>query len=140
GPNIIKGSVFNDANGNGAIDLGEDPIPGVIVTLWDAASRPIATRLTSATGCFAFGGLAEGTYTLVETNPASSVSIAALAGTGGLALGANMIRVTTIAGTVSYPGQLFLDHLLASPAPAIALTKTVDRSTAVPGDILTYTL
>jgi uncharacterized repeat protein (TIGR01451 family) len=140
GPDIIKGSVFNDANGNGAIDLGEDPLPGVIITLWDAANRPIATRFTSPTGCFAFGGLADGSYTLVETNPAGSVSIAAVAGTGGQALGANMIRVTTSAGGVSYPGQLFLDRLLAPPAPAVSVTKTVDRSTAVPGDILTYTL
>jgi uncharacterized repeat protein (TIGR01451 family) len=147
GPNIILGSVFDDKNANRFIDVGEPPLAGVLVTMLDAGNNPIGTRLTSGTGDFAFSGLAAGTYTVLETDPAGLASVAAIAGTGGQVVDANTIRVTTTGGTVRYAGHIFLDQSAqGSPIPqplptsVLQLTKAVDRAAAEPGDVLTYTL
>ncbi len=149
GQNLIRGSVFDDADGNGDIDVGEPPLGGVLVTLRDANGTAIGNRYTSNFGEFAFSGLADGAYTLEETDPAGVTSSAALAGTGGQVLTPNTIRVTTVPGTLRYAGHAFLDRAAQAPSPppvtpppatGLSLQKTVDRASAAPGDLLTYTL
>jgi hypothetical protein len=117
GPNVIMGSVVNDANGNGAIDAGETPLANVMVTLQDASNQPIAMTLTSVAGTFAFSGLAGGTYTVVETDPAGYVSTGAIPGPGGQVVDANTVRITTIDGVVTYAGNTFLDLQGSVPTP-----------------------
>ncbi len=117
GGNVITGAVFNDASGNGIIDPGEGPLAGVTVSLRDAASNLIATTFTSVAGTFAFVGLANGSYTLVETDPPGFVSVASTPGVGGQVVDANTIRVTTIDGIVTYAGNTFLDRQVAPPTP-----------------------
>src|SRR4051794_14068033 len=110
GPNMITGTVVNDANANGALDAGDGPLANVVVTLQDASGQAIGTAVTSLSGTFSFSGLANGTYTIVETDPQVVVSTAAIAGTGGQVIDPNTIRVTTIDGVVTYAGNAFLDR------------------------------
>lgn len=117
GPNLIAGAVFNDANGNGAIDAGEGPLANVIITLRDASGQVIGTAVTAVTGTFTFTGLANGVYSIVETDPLGTVSTGAIAGTGGQVVDPNTIRVTTIDGVVTYAGNAFLDRAGVVPTP-----------------------
>src|SRR5436190_23610373 len=50
GPDVIRGAVFNDADGNGNLDVGEQPVPGVTVSLQTEAGNPIGSRQTSRFG------------------------------------------------------------------------------------------
>src|SRR5262249_43740163 len=74
GPNVIKGNVFLDVNGNGARDPGESWVNGTLVTLQDASRQSLGTRQTTGFGQFAFSGLPNGTYTLVASAPAGLVN------------------------------------------------------------------
>ena len=109
--------MFNDANANGSLDAGEGPLASVVVTLQDASSQAIGTAVTSLSGTFTFSGLANGSYTIVETDPQGAVSTAAIAGTGGQVIDSNTIRVTTIDGVVTYAGNAFLDRQGVASAP-----------------------
>jgi|GEM_PF-969844 len=62
----LSGEVFNDLNGNGRRDRGEDGIGGVTITLYDGS--PI-TATTTGDGSFTFRNLISRTYTVVETDP-----------------------------------------------------------------------
>lgn len=157
GPNVIKGFVFLDQNGNGDRDPGESWVNGTLVTLQDASRQTIATRQTTGFGQFAFSGLPVGTYTLVAAAPAGLVNSNAVAGTGGQVVDAHTIQVSTSGGTISYDGQLFLvrgDNGGATPVPPVnpppvnpppvqsnpSLSLSVDKTVVAPGDTLTYTL
>ena len=62
----IAGKVFNDANGNGAIDSGESGISGI--TVYNDANNNSArdagelSATTDASGNYIFNGLASGSY------------------------------------------------------------------------------
>jgi hypothetical protein len=60
----IGDTVWNDKNSNGAIDGGEQGIPGVTVTLRDA-SGPIATATTDPNGLYIFNNLPAGQYEVI---------------------------------------------------------------------------
>ena len=67
-PSVISGTVFNDANGNGVRDAGEQGLAGWTVFV-DANQNGIAdpgeqTTTTAAAGQYVFSGLAAGTYTI----------------------------------------------------------------------------
>ena len=68
GPHI-RGVVYDDLNGDGLMDAGEPGISGVTVTLVDVEST-----FTDALGQYAFGDIAAGAYTVVETDPVGFVS------------------------------------------------------------------
>ena len=57
--------VWNDANGNGLVDGDEAGIPGVTVTLTDAAGNVITTTTTDDNGAYLFDGLPAGTYMVI---------------------------------------------------------------------------
>ncbi len=67
--NAISGKIFQDNNGNGLQDPGENYLTGVTVTLSGSAS---ATTTTDSLGFYSFGALANGTYTVTVTQPAST--------------------------------------------------------------------
>ncbi len=70
----LSGSVWNDVNLDGMFDAGESGIPGVSVCLIpDGAGVPVCT-ITDASGHYEFLNLAPGGYTVVETDPAGTVS------------------------------------------------------------------
>ncbi len=64
--NSLSGFVYIDANDNGIFDYGEQPISGVTVTLSGAASRTVTT---GTDGSYQFTALADGTYTVTQTQP-----------------------------------------------------------------------
>ncbi len=64
--NSIGGFVYVDANDNGTFDIGEQPISGVTITLSGAASRTVTT---GTDGSYQFTALADGTYTVTQTQP-----------------------------------------------------------------------
>jgi hypothetical protein len=69
----IHGYVYVDADDNGVFDAGEDPIPGVEVTLsgTDDLGNPVnRSTTTNAYGAYYFIYLRPGTYTVTETQPA----------------------------------------------------------------------
>ncbi len=77
---IIGGRVWHDGNGNGIIDPGEDPLPGIQVCLYadtdgNGSLGPgdvlIGCRSSDATGSYSFVGLEGGAYIVDvdETDP-----------------------------------------------------------------------
>ncbi|MFM2385245.1 MAG: hypothetical protein RL660_2 [Bacteroidota bacterium] len=60
--------VWIDSNRDGLQDPNETPVPGVLVTLFDASGTPLATAVTDGTGKYLFNNLAAGTYSVGFTN------------------------------------------------------------------------
>jgi SdrD B-like protein/IPT/TIG domain-containing protein len=117
GPNRIEGFVISDTSGNGMFGMGDQPIAGVTVTLKDANGAALASTQTDANGMFEFAGLASGVYVVNETDPPGYQSVDAQAGTGGVKIDENNVRVTIGGGIVSYAGTLFLDRLIGTTPP-----------------------
>jgi hypothetical protein len=60
--------VWHDDNDNGIQDIGEAPVPGVTVTLFDASGNPLATTTTDSNGRYLFPDLPAGNYIVGFTN------------------------------------------------------------------------
>lgn len=60
--------VWFDANNNGVQDGGEAGVPGVSVTLRNAAGATVATTVTDRDGLYRFVNLADGTYSVQFSN------------------------------------------------------------------------
>lgn len=67
-PIRLGSTVWNDINGNGIRGSGEQGIPNVMITLYDAAGTVIATTTTDAIGHFRFDALPAGSYQLGVSN------------------------------------------------------------------------
>jgi protocatechuate 3,4-dioxygenase beta subunit len=65
----ISGVVFNDANGNGAKDNGENSLGGVRVELLDAAGNVITSTVTAGDGSYLFANVTPGNYKVREVDP-----------------------------------------------------------------------
>jgi protocatechuate 3,4-dioxygenase beta subunit len=66
--NSIGDKVWNDLNKDGIQDPNEPGVPGVTVTLYDAAGNPVATTTTDANGNYLFPNLPNGDYTVGFSN------------------------------------------------------------------------
>jgi protocatechuate 3,4-dioxygenase beta subunit len=68
--------VWHDADNDGVVDPGEQPIAGVVVQLTNAAGTVIATTVTNATGNYVFTDLPAGDYRVQipvdQTEPGSN--------------------------------------------------------------------
>jgi uncharacterized repeat protein (TIGR01451 family) len=71
----VSGVVFNDMNGNGIQDVGENSLSGVTVELLDASGQVITSVVTVGDGSYAFTGVPSGDYTVREVDPDGFVSI-----------------------------------------------------------------
>jgi hypothetical protein len=117
----ISGTVFNDANGNGALDAGEEGIAGRVVYI-DSNKDGILdngepSTATDAAGYWQFTGLAAGTYRIREQNVAG-VRHTDPTGT------ANYYDVTVTTGSTAsaISGKLFGEQeMIAAPAPVLAI-------------------
>jgi len=89
-PGTVSGYVFNDRNGNGVRDAGEEGIPGVTVELRDSQGKVVATAITSCDGKYLFADVSEGSYTVWEKDPQGYVSVTP-----------NTVSVTVKAGGVA---------------------------------------
>jgi len=65
----ISGTVFNDANQDGARNPNEQGLAGVTVRLLDAGGLVVAQTLTDAQGNYSFRGLDLGKYRVEEQTP-----------------------------------------------------------------------
>lgn len=67
----IRGVVYWDRNGNGALDEGESAIDGALISIYRLPEMaPVGNEITGEDGVFLFGDLEPGGYTLFETAPA----------------------------------------------------------------------
>ncbi len=66
----IGDRVWHDMDADGVQDAGEVGVPGVLVTLYNAAGAAIATTNTGATGLYKFEDLIPGSYSVGFTPPA----------------------------------------------------------------------
>jgi SdrD B-like domain len=62
--NSLGGDVWKDSNNDGVQTPGEQPVKGVMVTLYNAAGDPIATTVTDENGRYLFVGLPDGSYSV----------------------------------------------------------------------------
>jgi uncharacterized repeat protein (TIGR01451 family) len=115
-PASINGTVLNDVNGNGAIDVADtNGIAGAVIVLLNSNGVVVATTNTGTTGAYSFTNLPPGNYTVVETNASGYYST-------GDKVGANddQIPLTLVSGQVS-TGNDFLDTAPASISGAVLL-------------------
>jgi len=127
-PASVRGTVYNDLNGNGLIDPGEPGIPGVTVALLDNGGAVLATALTAADGSYSFTGLAPGVYAVRETDLPAYASTTP-----------NQVGVVLGDGTnavVDFGDQIPAGALFADPA----VTKFGDPASAVVGDVVSFVL
>ena len=73
----ISGHVFQDSNGNGRQNNGEQPLGGVTVQLLDASGAIVATTRTLRDGSYTFDNLELGKYTVQLSLPSTSQQQAA---------------------------------------------------------------
>ena len=110
-PGTIGGVVWSDANNDGVVDPGEAPIPGVTLTLTgtDGTGTPVnATTTTGPDGAYEFAGIAPGTYTVTETQPADYLDGIDDAGPAGGTVGPDVIsQIVLIDPDSSAPGNNF---------------------------------
>ena len=64
----IGDRVWFDSNNNGIQDAGEQGVPGITVSLLNAANTVIATTVTDANGLYRFVNVADATYTVRFSN------------------------------------------------------------------------
>jgi hypothetical protein len=81
--NSIGDYVWYDANKDGIQDATEAPVPGVTVTLYDAAGLPIAVTTTDANGKYLFPNLPNGTYSVGFSNLPEGMGFTKQEGTSG---------------------------------------------------------
>jgi protocatechuate 3,4-dioxygenase beta subunit len=71
-PVSIGSAVFKDLNNNGVQDMGEGPLVGATVKLYDEAGMQVGiSQTTTATGLYFFDNLVPGKYKVGVTPPAS---------------------------------------------------------------------
>ena len=106
----IRGQVRDDYDANGSFSDLDKPVGGVVVSLYtdpNGDGNPgdgalVASRLTTADGCYAFTNLLSGAYVVVESDPAHSESTADV-------VGADDNRVPVIINNADSVGNDFLD-------------------------------
>jgi fimbrial isopeptide formation D2 family protein/uncharacterized repeat protein (TIGR01451 family) len=74
-PASVGDYVWHDTNVNGVQDAGEQPVPGVTVTLTDASGATVATTTTDAAGAYLFDQLVPGTYTVTFSNTPAGYAV-----------------------------------------------------------------
>jgi uncharacterized repeat protein (TIGR01451 family) len=117
--------VYRDTNNNGTYQAGTDQLlSGVTVSL-SQAGQQLAVGLTPATAGYLFADLLAGTYQASYVVP-----------NGYLAASATTSTFTLSEGDTK---DIFFPVRKKTPYD-LELRKTVDKTTAQPGDILTYTL
>ncbi len=65
----VSGIVFNDLDGNGVQDPGENGVGGVVISLLDDQGSVVSTITTAGDGRYGFYDMAPGNYTVREAYP-----------------------------------------------------------------------
>ncbi|QIG41466.1 hypothetical protein G5V58_00570 [Nocardioides anomalus] len=127
----LAGTVYADLNGNGAKGSGEPGINNTSMRLTgtDRYGNVVdSTTTTNSSGAYSFLHLADGTYTLTETQPSGYRDGRDAAGTAGgtvsgTGVGSDAITDISLAGNTAATGYLFGElvppgvPVLTAPAP-----------------------
>ncbi len=135
----LSGTVYYDAAGKGAFQQGDPGIPGVTLTLTgtDAGGNTVnQTATTDPSGKYAFENLLPGTYTVSETQPAGYSEGTNTVGSQGGAITGDQISNIQIPDATEASGYNFGEV----KTDDLAITKTVNETTAKFGDKLIYTI
>lgn len=149
GAGSIAGTVFFDLNLNGVLDAGEGGqfgtgVDGALVHLQDANGARLKTYLTSDAegGAFSFSGLAPGSYTVVEEDPATFGSTTANAATVTLTTEAPSVSGVNFGDVVlrTLSGRVYEDRdangaYNPGDAPLVGATITVVDDTNTNGQV-----
>ncbi len=132
--------VFVDQDHDGIQTTGDTPLEGVLVTLISNGTV-VSTQTTNATGNYLFTGLTPGIpYSVSFTTPTGySATLANQGGNGAL----NSDPVGGISTPISLSAgeqNLDLDAGFVKLLPVLELTKTVNRSRAALGQVVSYTI
>ena len=65
----IRGTVWEDINENGQMDLGEPPLSGARIILRDEMGNPLQETITGEDGFYSFPDLLPNTYIVQEVDP-----------------------------------------------------------------------
>jgi choice-of-anchor A domain-containing protein/uncharacterized repeat protein (TIGR01451 family) len=141
--------VWHDKDVDGIQDSGEPGIQGVIVELLNSSGGLITTTTTDANGKYEFSNLANGTYKVrvASSNYASGGKLFSTAQTKWYATkkdkgsddskdsDANKDEAVTV--TINCNNNLTIDFGFYKTC--ISITKTANKQTAKPGEVITYT-
>ena len=134
-PSSLSGFVYDDVDNDGIKEPGEAGIAGVTVKLGGSAT---ATTTTNANGLYTFSGLAAGTYTITETQPAGYTDGKDTIGSQGGTVGSD-----TFTGIVLGAGAVGSNYNFGEHAPPVATIKVVKSSTTTlitnAGQVVPYT-
>jgi VCBS repeat-containing protein len=102
----LAGFVYFDVNNNGTKDANELPIVGITITLTGTPTAGDTTAVnrtikTGDDGSYKLDGIAPGSYTLTETQPAFVIDGKVTAGSSGGTAGTNKISSITIGSTAT---------------------------------------
>lgn len=131
-PGSIGDEVFEDNNGNGVYDSGDQYLPNITVSLYrdyDGDGQPdsselVGTTESDANGHYLFDNLPPGNYiSVVSTNDPDLPA--------GLASTTSSFNITLAAAQV---------YTTADFPFAPLISKTVDKASAAPGDTLNFTV
>ncbi|MBX7104650.1 MAG: DUF11 domain-containing protein, partial [Gemmataceae bacterium] len=115
----FTGSVYDDLNNDGLRGVGEPGIAGVTVQLRNAGNVVVATATTDINGVFVFPGVAPGTYSIVEVQPAGYNDGLDTAGTAGGTVGNDTISAINVAAGARLTGYTFGER---TPTPSVTIT------------------
>ncbi|WP_262901346.1 SdrD B-like domain-containing protein [Staphylococcus simulans] len=90
--------VWEDINQNGIQDMGEKPIPGVLVTLKDTTGKIINTAVTDKYGNYLFWDISNGDYTVEFATPEGYVPTAQKVGSDNKVDSNGLVVPVTING------------------------------------------
>ena len=127
-PASIGGRVLLDANNNGRVDAGEQPIAGVTVWLLDAAGNRITSTTTDANGRYLFSNLQPGTYGIEEVQPSGYFDGEDFVGT----VGGTKVANDRITGAVLVPGADATDYDFLELQPATISGYVFQDGSAIP--------
>ena len=68
-PASVQGMVWQEADANQLYDVGDVPIPGVLIELLGSSAEVLETTQTDAQGNYRFEGLMPGVYSIRQTQP-----------------------------------------------------------------------
>ena len=137
-PGTISGMVFDDLNGNGVQNTGENGIYGVAISLFDNTGTTfIAGTTADGDGNYSFGGLTAGTYQVVEavpdgyagTTPAVVSDVVVTAGNGTVVnFGLEAFTPTPTMTLTSTPTATGTATFTLTPTSTFTATSTASRT------------
>jgi hypothetical protein len=106
----ISGQVYNDLNGNGALDAGDPGLQSWEIDVYDSSNNLVASQLTDSNGNFDIQGLEAGTFTVKEVLqggwtqtapiPPGTYTVTVTAGTSTDGLEFGNFQLVSFTGTV----------------------------------------